>query len=516
MAECKDPNDSETPENLVEGLASLCTISRERNPKELRKTEDESRIVTDEDKTIHGLVPYNDVIIWSEDLTDPNIGCDDVLLYCKGPCGWNSEQLSNYKKERSYSLHFDGHISDVKAAYYAHEDNMYFYLRSTCSSQTRSKNYDVWVLFNKNTGNIMVGGCTCKAPEGVKNRTCNHCVAFLFYLSEFVGKRRTEGRDMQWVSEKPEEKSSHQPTSAAVKSCNPTVPVQGPRANDEQDNNTAKPTCSESPVKLFSEAVPIAKLLLSNVMGDNPAGSADKRKKAIVAMLKQIKPTVVLVQEFPWVGIQKKTWKEFDFPEYKYVGNKDIANKDTRTCILYQYNVDFNVINEIEIRNFIKEMQKRWTQRHVSQFLAESMCVGVVNVPKAHFLCVSWHGQSNSLNENDRKDNLKNFLECINEIANILKVPYIIGGDFNLSLEKVRDEIPKQLQQIVKICHKKPQPMRTADLIDFFIASNTLTVGEITAIKWEKVDGASVENIFTHDPIVATLTSAPEPPANVQ
>lgn len=269
-------------------------------------------------------------------------------------------------------------------------------------------------------------------------------------------------------------------------------------------------------MKLISEAVPIAKLLLSNVMGDNPAGSADKRKKAIVAMLKQIKPTVVLVQEFPWVGIQENTWKEYDFPEYKYVGNKDVVNKDTRTCILYQNNVDFNVINEIEIRSFLQEMKKRWTQRHVSHVLAERMCVGVVNVPKAHFLCVSWHGQSNSLYEKDRKDNLKNFLECINEIANILKVPFIIGGDFNLSLEKVRDAIPKQLQQIVQICHKKPQPMRTADLIDFFLASNTLIVGEITAIKWEKVDGASVENIFTHDPIVATLTSAPEPPVNVQ
>lgn len=509
MDESKDPNDLETPKNL-EDLASLCTISKERNPKELRKTEDESRIVTDEDKTIHGLVPYNDVIIWSEDLTDfPNIGCDDVLLYCKGPCGWNSEQLSNYKKERCYSLHLNGHISDVKAAYYAHK-YMYLYLRSTCRSQTSSKNYDVWVLFNKETGKIIVGGCTCKAPEGVKNRTCKHCVAFLFYLSEFVGKRRTEGRDMQCVSKKPEEKSSHQPTSAAINySCNPTVPVQGPKANKEQDNNTAKPTCSESPVKSICEAEPIAKLLLSNVNGNNPAGSADKRKKAIVAMLKQIKPNVVLLQEYPWVGIRDENWKGYDFPEYKYVGNKEAS-------ILYENNVDFKVVHDIEISNFIKEMKKRWTRRHVSQFLAERMCVGVVYVPKAHFLCVSWHGQHTSLDEEDRKDNLLNFLDCIIEIANLLKVPFIIGGDFNLSLEKVRDAIPKQLQQIVQICYNMPKRLRTADLVDFFIASKTLTVSEIKAIKWEKVDKKSVENIFTHDSIVATLKSAPEPPANVQ
>lgn len=98
----------------------------------------------------------------SEDLIDLNIGCDDVLLYCKGLCGWNSEQFLNYKEERFYSLYFDGYIFDVKVVYYVYEDNMYFYLRLICSLQIRLKNYDVWVLFNKNIGNIMVGGCICK------------------------------------------------------------------------------------------------------------------------------------------------------------------------------------------------------------------------------------------------------------------------------------------------------------------------------------------------------------------
>lgn len=262
-------------------------------------------------------------------------------------------------------------------------------------------------------------------------------------------------------------------------------------------------------MKSISEAEPIAKLLLSNVMGNNPAGSADKRKKAIVAMLKQIKPNVVLLQEYPWVGIREENWKGYDFPEYKYVGNKEAS-------FLYESNVDFKVVHDIEMSNFIKEMKKGWTRRHVSQFLAERMCVGVVNVPKAHFLCVSWHGQNTSLYEEYRKDNLINVLDCIIEIANLLKVPFIIGGDFNLSLEKVRDAIPIQLQQIVQICYNMPKPLRTAYLVDFFIASKTLTVSEIKAIKWGKVDRKSVENIFTHDSIVATLTSAPEPPANVQ
>lgn len=97
----------------------------------------------------------------SGDLTNiPNIECYDVLLYFMGPCGWNTEQLRNYKTEKGYCL--VGHLDKVKAAYYAQADQMYFYLRSTCKSQTRPKVYDIWVLV-KNTGEIMTGRCTCKA-----------------------------------------------------------------------------------------------------------------------------------------------------------------------------------------------------------------------------------------------------------------------------------------------------------------------------------------------------------------
>lgn len=137
------------------------------------------------------------------------------------------------------------------------------------------------------------------------------------------------------------------------------------------------------------------KLLLSNVMGSNPRGSADRRKKAIVDMLKNMKPNVVLLQEFGWVGIREEHWEGYDFPdEYIYVGNKEAS-------ILYQKNVNVKVLHIIELINLLKEMERRGKPLG-SAFLKERMCVGVVKVPKAHFLCVSWHGQNNSLP--DRKD----------------------------------------------------------------------------------------------------------------
>lgn len=79
-----------------------------------------------------------------------------------GPCDWNRDRLLDYKKEGNYCLHSVGHLDNVKAAYYAHKDNMYLYLRSTCKSQTTPEVYDIWMLV-QNTGQIMFGRCTCEA-----------------------------------------------------------------------------------------------------------------------------------------------------------------------------------------------------------------------------------------------------------------------------------------------------------------------------------------------------------------
>lgn len=243
-------------------------------------------------------------------------------------------------------------------------------------------------------------------------------------------------------------------------------------------------------------------------MGRNPRGSADKRKKAIVAMLKNIKPNVVLLQEFGWVGIRDETWKGFDFPEYSFVGNKE-------ACILYEKHLNFKVFNTIEITNLLKEIEKKG-KTSASPFLKERICLGVVKVPMAHILCASWHAQNNSIPEREKKENLKILIECIKEIGNVLKMPFIIGGDFNLSHEKVVKIFSDQ-KPIVQICFNMPEKLRTAHLVDFFIASKTLNIDKVTTIKWEEVDEKSVENIFTHDSVVATLMkSASEPLPNLQ
>uniref|UniRef100_A0A8W8P0P0 Uncharacterized protein n=1 Tax=Magallana gigas TaxID=29159 RepID=A0A8W8P0P0_MAGGI len=77
-------------------------------------------------------------------------------------CGWTHERLRLYKQDNGYRLHMACHIDDVKAAYHLHQK--YIYLRETLPETRQSAQpYDVWILANKTTGEILSGRCTCVA-----------------------------------------------------------------------------------------------------------------------------------------------------------------------------------------------------------------------------------------------------------------------------------------------------------------------------------------------------------------
>lgn len=88
----------------------------------------------------------------------PDFESCDVLVYLMRWCGWTHERLRLYKQDNGYRLHMACHIDDVKAAYHLHQE--YIYLRATCMPETRqnAQPYDVWILANKTTGEILSGG----------------------------------------------------------------------------------------------------------------------------------------------------------------------------------------------------------------------------------------------------------------------------------------------------------------------------------------------------------------------
>lgn len=270
----------------------------------------------------------------------------------------------------------------------------------------------------------------------------------------------------------------------------------------------------ESKILPNPKAQPIMSLVISNVGGPNAGqGTANKRKKAIAGILKTVHPNVVLFQEFPWTGIRRhSTWKNINIPDkYEYFGHQEAS-------ILYDKNE--LIVKKPNLTKIVRLHEEMTRKRKLTMGFSPlgRMCILEIEtkgVPIAHFLCISWHGSHNSKKETEIINELKNLLVFIEEIGSQMKLPFIIAGDFNLSYEKACAEIS---QHTVAIYEYTPMKRREGRLIDFYIASNTLTLADIAAVDWETVeDGEGTTEIFDHDPVVATLmTHVPEPLASVE
>lgn len=250
------------------------------------------------------------------------------------------------------------------------------------------------------------------------------------------------------------------------------------------------------------------KIVLWNVGGPSAGtGTASKRKRVIIKFLESIKCYLFLFQEFLWSKIEShRTWKSAPITDrYEYIGHKEAG-------ILYD--IDklevINLTEERQIRTKLDEMirKKKLPQGFTPlgrMFISEIKTKGV---PKTHFLCVSWHGSHNSRKRADLLEEFKNLLVFIKEIGEHYDLPLLIGGDFNLQYK----DIPKEFKNpgsglIAKVY--APLERRRDRLIDFYIVSSTLSLSEIDPVDLEnvEVEGEDAQEIFDHDPVVATLTA---------
>ena len=104
-----------------------------------------------------------DVSCWFTALHSlPQVEIADIMVYVMHKCGWGPSRLRNYKKDNSWQLQQNGHISSVKL----HEipDCDFVYVMCDCTPETRQseKPYSTWVLL-QNDGQVRSGGCTCVA-----------------------------------------------------------------------------------------------------------------------------------------------------------------------------------------------------------------------------------------------------------------------------------------------------------------------------------------------------------------
>lgn len=99
-------------------------------------------------------------------------------------------------------------------------------------------------------------------------------------------------------------------------------------------------------------------------------------------------------------------------------------------------------------------------------------------------------------------------LVFIKEIGEHYDLPLLIGGDFNLQYKDIPKEFKNPGSGLIAKMYD-PLERRRDRLIDFYIVSSTLSLSEIDPVDLEnvEVEGEDAQEIFDHDPVVATLTA---------
>lgn len=242
-------------------------------------------------------------------------------------------------------------------------------------------------------------------------------------------------------------------------------------------------------------------LIICNTGKPNKSeGQPENRRIAITGLLIKEKPDIVLFQEFPWVGIRGlKKLEEFPL-HYEYIGHNHAS-------ILYDRNeVNVEQMSYRTMINLLDEMKR--LQKIPDEFnpIARMSMHEIESIKcgKAHFICVSWHGQHKEKTEN-RVVTLKNLLNFIAAIGTKKEMSFIIAGDFNLQYEIAKEEIDKHGG--IRIHEFTPLPRRAQNNVDYYITSSNITLSKIAPIAWETLkNGKDAEQLFDHDPIGAVLS----------
>ena len=217
------------------------------------------------------------------------------------------------------------------------------------------------------------------------------------------------------------------------------------------------------------------------------------KNDAIAELLKAQKPHIVFLQE------SKKSDKIP--PNYEYLF------KDQASLLYKKTELELEMVDT----STFESIQQKETKGDLTKELYKArFCVATAKLiqdEEAKFLCVSWHAPY-KLTHNKREKALGDMLSFVDAMCMKLKLPCIIGGDFNLSCEKVTSYLENAKLDSKFLCSECKTLPRRKDVIDFFVTSKFLQVTDVTAVAWDSLKNIedNLDDYFDHDPIVGTLS----------
>lgn len=259
------------------------------------------------------------------------------------------------------------------------------------------------------------------------------------------------------------------------------------------------------------------RLIIANVSkGSRVEDNQIVRKKAIAGLLESQKPDIVLLQELVWPNIRdeinskERYWEGINIPDkFEHIRYKGTSTREA-SFVYDKTKLNVKIPNVIEIDNYVEEMKTRGKLTDKSsEEVTTRMCIGEVKTKGSsrvpHFLCISWHGRW-KIPEPMKISDIQYLIVFIKEISEQTGLPFIIGGDFNITYKKVIEKF-ENTDDTMHLYKYKPRDRRNGKEIDFYIFKNIhVSLPHITAIDWESVkDGEAAQKIFDHDPVIAHL-----------
>lgn len=259
------------------------------------------------------------------------------------------------------------------------------------------------------------------------------------------------------------------------------------------------------------------RLIIANVSkGSEMEDNKTLRKKAIAGMLESEEPDIVLLQELVWKNIRdkqnskKRYWEGINIPDkFEHIKYKGTSTKEA-SFVYDKTKLNVKIPNVIEIANCVEEMKKVGKLADKSsEEVIRRMCIGEVKTKgssRKHFLCISWHGRWKITDQRKIRD-VQYLIVLIKEISKQMGLPFIIGGDFNITYEQVIEKF-ENTDNTMHLYEYDAMERRKDRKIDFYISKN-ISLADITAIDWMTVkDGKAAREIFDHDPVIAHLRSS--------
>ena len=149
---------------------------------------------------------------------------------------------------------------------------------------------------------------------------------------------------------------------------------------------------------------------------------------------------------------------------YFYQSRKENGRGSTRQAISFPYKFFPFIFEECNVRCERVMSDKATVGRYYSQLITVTR--GEYGVS---FVLVSLHAPHKVTG---KKKHLKDFLKKMMEVADEEKVPVIVGGDFNYSVEKWRDKIIKESKgrvDVAPLYNGIPGRSRSTEIIDTFL-----------------------------------------------